>query len=89
MLYDAVSRIRNAVDGWKTIIFHSLTTLPSALYAIYLEFASVDITPLIPVKYAATTIAVLGVIGVVIRLYTDNAVGVKGPAQPADQKEGL
>lgn len=90
MLYNAVARIRNALDGWKTMLFHTLTALPSALYALYLEFSSVDITPLIPVKYAAVTIAVLGVLGIVIRLFTDNAVGVKGPvAGPTDLKEGL
>lgn len=89
MIYDAISRVRNALDGWKTIIFHALTGIPGALYFVYTEFQGVDVTPLIPVKYAAAAIAILGVLGVIIRIFTDNSVGVKGPAGPTDLKEGL
>lgn len=79
------AKLRERLKGWKTIIINAMAGLPAALYGLYLEFSTVDITPVIPQKYAAATIAVWAVLGVVLRIITTGPVGSKGEAAPAPQ----
>lgn len=82
MLYSYVSRIREHVKGYKTMIFHTLYGVPGILYYIYSEFKAegVDITPFIPAKYVALTLSCIALVGLVLRLVTTG---------PFRSKEGL
>ncbi len=79
------STIKQKLKGWKTIIANAITGLPAALYGLYLEFQTVDFTPVIPEKYAAAAVVGMSVLGVILRLITTGPVGSKGdiPATPA------
>lgn len=82
MLYTYISRIRERVKGYKTVIFHSLYGVPGALYFAYSEFKAegVDITPFIPAKYVALTLSCIAIFGFILRLATTG---------PFRSKEGL
>lgn len=94
MLYSFIQNARTRIKGYKTIIVNSMLALPSSLYFLYAQFQSsgVDLTPLIPAKYVAATVAIVSVIGLVLRLYTTGAVGSKeglpdsGGIDPTDLK---
>lgn len=75
--------IRVKLEGWKTILFHSAAGLPAALYGLYLEFQSVDFTPVIPEKYLALVIFGMSVAGILLRLITTGPVGSKGTKDPS------
>lgn len=74
------SALRKRLEGWKTIIANALTGLPAALYGLYLEFQTVDFTPVIPAKYAAAAVVGMSVLGVFLRVITTGPVGSKGEA---------
>ncbi len=81
--------IRQKLKGWKTVILNAIVGLPASLLFLYEQFAGVDITPLIPAKYAAAAVAVMAVMGVVLRIITTGPLGHKGDAAPApDAKAG-
>jgi hypothetical protein len=81
--------LREKLKGYKTIVINVLTGLPAALYGLYVEFASVDFTPVIPAKYAAAAVVGMSVVGVVLRIITTGPVGAKGDAAPKpDVKAG-
>lgn len=84
-----LAALREKLRGWKTILANTMTGLPAALYGLYLEFQTVDFTPVIPAKYAALAVVGMSVLGVILRLVTTGPVGSKGdvPA-PADVKAG-
>lgn len=90
MLYNFIQGFREKIKGYKTLILNSLVAIPSALAYLFMEFQSsgVDITPLIPAKYAAAAMAVLGVMGIVLRIYTTGSLGSKdglpSPNGPTD-----
>jgi hypothetical protein len=81
MLDSITQRLR----GWKTIIANALTGLPAALYGLYLEFQTVDFTPVIPQKYAAAVVVGMSVLGVILRIITTGPVGSKGDVAPTSQ----
>jgi hypothetical protein len=72
------TRITEKLKGWKTILANALTGLPAALYGVYLQFQGVDVTPLIPAKYAALAVVGMSVLGIVLRIVTTGPVGSKG-----------
>ena len=76
------AKLRAKLKGWKTIIVNATAGLPAALYGLYLEFQSVDFTPVIPAKYAAAAVVGMAVLGVVLRMITTGPVGAKGDAPP-------
>lgn len=73
------------VKGWKTIIVNTLLGLPAALYGIYLQFGTVDFTPVIPAKYVAMFMVGWAVLGVILRIITTGPVGSKSDVVPAPQ----
>lgn len=75
--------IKLRLKGWKTIVANAIAGLPAALYGLYLEFQSVDFTPVIPTKYAAAVVVGMSILGIVLRLITTGPVGAKGSADPA------
>jgi hypothetical protein len=77
-----VAKVRDWLKGWKTVIINAIIGLPAALLAIYDQFASVDITPLIPAQYAAVVVAAMALLGVVLRIITTGPVGSKGSQTP-------
>jgi hypothetical protein len=77
-----LAALREQLKGWKTIAINVLTGLPAALYGLYVEFASVDFTPVIPAKYAAAAVVGMSVVGVLLRIITTGPVGAKGDVAP-------
>lgn len=75
-------RVRTVFKGWKTVIFHGAYGLPATLFFLYQEFkaAGVDFTVFVPAKYAALTLGIIAVVGVLLRLITTG---------PISSKEGL
>lgn len=71
--------LRYKVEGWKVIIANAMVGLPSALYAVYLEFGTVDFTPVVPQKYVAWFLIGNAVLGVILRIWTTGAIGCKTP----------
>lgn len=76
--------ILQKLKGWRTVILNTLTGLPAAFYALYLEFSSanIDITPVIPQKYVAWVAIGWSVLGVILRLITNSPVGSSVPPLP-------
>ena len=79
------SRITEKLKGWKTIIVNTITGLPAALYVLYLQFETVDFTPVIPQKYAAYFVVGMSVLGIFLRLITTGPVGSKGEVAATPQ----
>jgi hypothetical protein len=77
--------ITQRLKGWKTVIINSLTGLPAALYGLYLEFQTVDFTPVIPQKYAAAVVVGMSVVGIILRIVTTGPVGSKSDVVPSPQ----
>ena len=85
-MFAAISR---KLKGWKTVAANTAIGLPATLLYVYEQFQGVDVTPLIPAKYAAAAVAGMAVLGVVLRLITTGPLGHKGEARPATEpKEG-
>jgi hypothetical protein len=80
-----LDKIRAKLKGWRTVIVNALVGLPASLLFLYEQFQGVDITPLIPAKYAAAAVAGMAVLGVVLRIITTGPIGHKGDG---DQKAG-
>lgn len=89
MLFLFIHKIRYKLDGWKTVIINTLIALPSSVLYLYSEFGGVDISSLLPTKYAAAILALLGVMGICLRIATDGGIGQKGipDYSPTDTKE--
>jgi hypothetical protein len=66
------------LKGWKTVIVNAVVGLPASLLFLYEQFQGVDVTPLIPEKYAAAAVAGMAVLGVVLRILTTGPIGRKG-----------
>ena len=79
------SRITEKLKGWKTIIVNTITGLPAALYILYLQLETVDFTPVIPQKYAASFVVGMSVLGILLRLITTGPVGSKGEVAATTQ----
>lgn len=79
------AKFREKLKGYKTIIANLLTGAPAAIYGLYLQFQTVDFSPVIPAKYAALAVVGMSVLGVILRIITTGPVGSKGedPATPA------
>jgi hypothetical protein len=71
--------LRHKLKGWKTVAVNAIVGLPASLLFVYEQFQGVDVTPLIPAKYAAAAVAAMAVLGVVLRLLTTGPLGHKGP----------
>lgn len=69
--------IRQKLKGWKTLVFNGVIGFPAAFYGLYLEFSTVDLTPVIPQKYVAAFMVGWAILGVVLRLVTTGPVGSK------------
>ncbi len=72
-----LTNLKTKLKGWRTIAINTLMGLPAAIYGLYLEFSSVDFTPVIPQKYAAGFVVGMSVLGVILRLITTGPVGTK------------
>jgi hypothetical protein len=68
-------------------VVNAIVGLPASLLYIYDEFQGVDVTPLIPAKYAAAAVAGMAVLGVMLRILTTGPLGHNGDA-PAREKDG-
>jgi hypothetical protein len=71
------------LKGWKTVVVNAVVGLPASLLFLFEQFQGVDVTPLIPEKYAAAAVAGMAVLGVVLRIITTGPIGHKGDASPA------
>jgi hypothetical protein len=74
--------------GWKTVIVNAVVGLPASLLFLYEQFQGVDVTPLIPEKYAAAAVAGMAVLGVVLRIITTGPLGHKGDVDRAPKAGG-
>ena len=93
MLYNFIQSLRTRFHSYVEVLWHSLISLPAGAYFIYEEFQDqgVDVTPLIPTKYVAATVAIVSVVGIMLRLYvngsTKNNVGaITDDSGPTDMK---
>jgi hypothetical protein len=75
--------LKRRLRGWRTIIPNSVVGLPASLLFIYEQFQGVDITQLIPAKYAAAAVAGMAVLGVILRILTTGPIGHEGEDQKA------
>jgi hypothetical protein len=83
------AKLREKLKGWKTVVINTIIGLPATLLFIVDQFSTVDVTPLVPTKYAAAIVAAMAVLGVVLRIITTGPVGAKGDAAPKpDVKAG-
>ena len=73
------------MKGWKTIIINAMMGFPAAAYGLYLEFQSVNFTPVIPQKYVAAFGVGWSVIGIILRIITTGPVGSKSDVVPEPQ----
>lgn len=80
-----LAKLRLKLRGWKTIVANTAMGLPAALYGLYLEFATVDFTPVIPAKYVAAFMVGWAILGVVLRVITTGPIGSKSNVEPAPQ----
>lgn len=78
-LYTFIQGAREKIKGYKTIIFNSMLAIPGALVYIYSEVQSsgIDVMQFIPVKYVAVAGVVIGVLGIILRIYTSGGLGSK------------
>jgi hypothetical protein len=73
-----LTKIRQKLKGWKTVVVNALVGLPASLLFLYEQFQGVDVTPLIPEKYAAAAVACMAIVGVLLRIITTGPIGRKG-----------
>lgn len=72
-----MSNLRRKLKGWRTIIANAMVGFPAALYGLYLEFSTVDLTPVIPQKYVAAFLVANAVLGAILRWMTTGPIGEK------------
>jgi hypothetical protein len=77
--------VRQRLKGWKTVVANAAVGLPAAFYGLYLEFSTVDFTPVIPQKYVALFLVANAVLGVILRWLTTGPMGSKSDVVPAPQ----
>jgi hypothetical protein len=70
-------RFRQKLKGWKTVIFGMIVTGAGAVLDILESLRAVDITPLLPPTHALRIIAAIGLVTILLRLFTTGAVGEK------------
>ena len=70
-----IAALRRRLKGWKTVVVNAVIGLPATALYIYEQFEGVDITPLIPARYAAAAVAGMAVLGVVLRIITTGPIG--------------
>lgn len=70
--------IKEKFRGWKTVIANAIVGVPALLYGLYLEFSTIDVTPVIPAKYAAAFMVGWAILGVILRIITTGPLGSKG-----------
>jgi len=88
-VYLFVQKAREKIKGYKTIIFNLMLAVPGALVYIYSEImaSGIDVTQFVPTKYVAIAGVVIGVIGIVLRMYTSGGLGSKdGLPEPNSPK---
>jgi len=73
----ALASLRERVKGWRTLLFGAAITVAGGALDILDAFQLVDISPLLPPDHALKIIAVIGVVTVVLRLFTTGRVGSK------------
>lgn len=84
-LYTFVQGAREKIKGYKTIIFNALIAVPGGLVYAYSEIQSsgIDVTQYVPVKYVGAAGLAIGILGIVLRIYTSGVLGSKdGLPQP-------
>lgn len=79
------AKLREKLKGWKTVVINSVMGAPAGLYFLYQEFATVDLTPVIPAKYVAAFMVGWAILGVILRIVTTGPVGAKGDEAPAPE----
>ncbi len=77
--------LRERLKGWKTMLANAAVGFPAAAYGLYVEFASIDFTPVIPAKYVALFVVGNAVLGALLRWITTGPVGSKSEAAPGPQ----
>lgn len=76
------AKLREKLLGWKTIILNGMAGIAAGVYGLYLEFQTVDFTPVIPAKYLPWFVIGMSVVGIVLRIVTTGPVGSKGDVTP-------
>ncbi len=82
-----LKNFRQTLKGWRTVAVNAIVGLPASLLFVYEQFQGVDVTPLIPAKYAAAAVAGMAVLGVILRILTTGPLGHKGDVS-RDAREG-
>jgi hypothetical protein len=76
-LREKLAQFRQKLKGWKTVIFGMFVTGAGAVLDILESLRAVDITPLLPPAHALRIIAAIGVVTILLRLFTTGAIGEK------------
>lgn len=74
---NALTRLRETLKGWKTVVFGALVTGASIAVDILDALQAVDLAPLLPPAYAVKIIAVIGIVTIALRFATTGRVGRK------------
>ena len=69
--------LRVRLKGWRTILINAALGVPAALYGIYLQFGTIDFTPVIPAKYVSWFTIGWAILGIILRIITTGRVGEK------------
>jgi hypothetical protein len=76
-LAEKFDRLRQRLKGWKTVIFGAIVTGAGSVLDLLESLRAVDITPLLPPAHALRIIAAIGVVTILLRLFTTGGVGEK------------
>lgn len=68
---------RQKLKGWKTVIFGTVVSAAGTVLGMLDALRAIDISPLLPPAHALRIIAAIGVITILLRLFTTGAVGEK------------
>lgn len=72
-----LSRLRETMKGWKTVIFGGALTMAGTALDLLDQLKAIDIAPLLPPASAVRIIAVIGIVTILLRLATTTRIGQK------------
>jgi hypothetical protein len=74
--------LREKLKGYKTIVFNIVMGAPAAILTFLDALKVVDISALFPAEWGPRVIAIMAVVGIVLRFITTGPMGAKGDAEP-------
>lgn len=77
LLRNKFDLLRQKLKGWKTVIFGTFVSIAGAVLDTLESLRAIDIAPLLPSAHAMRIIAAIGVVTILLRVFTTGAVGEK------------